>query len=721
MINKIWVMLLSLLLCRMAYTENLPAPCYRDAAYGGESVMLDNEHIRLVIHKRVNGWGWGELYAPDEQGEMTRFMGVMQYLGQADIVGHHYPLRLDADSVKKIVTDIGQELHFDVKLQLPQEAWMAWDNERAVTGKVVLGLKSDSRWITYSLVAVPAFNLRYKCLRGPWLRFGAQSFGLQREDAIFPGMEWLIHDEWSSGTEYHPKSEALRVAPHPYKVNIPIMTLSHNGTAVALAWNPNQGDLSTLSRIRSPQPVFASPNFVDRKSEHLMGLQVPSAAWGLEENELKADPPLVMNRDGLQLTAEIGVAKGSSLDMIVAWISRHGLPAPGEPRFSYDEALDRIARAYNRHLWVEGKGFYRAWHLSEEQKYIGVRWFKYYNTYQIVPRFVEYYIDSHPGSALSDSLRDKVQWCREQLPVYHQDQSKITGRLSMLQYMPDKAVRALGQRILQNQEKDGSFRFDPYGRHKTWAVSDAMSWRPLGQPGDSVLDFSVTSALMLMCIGGRLDNDIYFDAAKQSLDFAMRMQRPEGGDWWETQLHAPNLLTAGYAALAYYVGAEVFDEEKYRGRARHFIRSLLPFTTLWDPDEIDMLYNTKPLFGSSMWHAMSWHNRHILWQVLAFFDLSSQFEIDWNALDPDVDWHLYRKGIVHAGLRWLVDHEDANWMAKAERMTEENIDQKLREGKLDMMLPDTYDPVADTYGGLIIRIAPNTLANNTLALIAGEE
>lgn len=714
------LLVLVLLGLSQLYAGKAPKPRYRDAAYGGESVVLGNEYIQLVIYKRVNGWGWGELYAPDDNGKMIKYLGLMDYLAEVDIVGHLYPLRLDADTYKLVKTDEGQELHFDVKMQLPQEAWMAWDNVRAVTGKVVLGLKDDASWITYSLKAKPGFYLKYKSLRGPWLRIGAGSFGTDREDAIFPGLEWLIHDEWSSGNEYHPDSEALRVAPHPYKVSIPLMTVSYDGIAVGLAWDPKQGDISTLCRIRSPQPVFASPNFVERKSEHLMGLQYPSVTWGMKENDLKADPPLIMNRDGMELTAEIGITQGKSLDMVTAWVERHGLPDPGEPRFSYAELIQRIAEAYNRHLWVEGKGFYRSWHLSEEQKYIGVRWFKYYSTYQIVPRFLEYYIEKHPNSALSDSLQQKIIWCREQLPVYPQNTDKIAGRLSMLQYLSDKEVKELGQSILKNQEKNGSFRFDPYGRHKTWAVGDAMSWKPFAQPGDSVLDFSMTSALMLMCIGERLDKNIYFKAAQKSLDFAMQMDRPEGGDWWETQLHAPNLLTAGYAAMAYYVGSEVFEEAAYKDRAIHFMHSLLPFTTLWDPDEIDMLYNTKPLFGSSMWHAMSWHNRQILWQVLAFFDLSSQFGIDWNELDPIVDWDLYRKGIVTAGIRWMMDHTDSDWMKKAESMKEAGIDQLLKEGKLDTMLPDTYDPIANTYGGLIIRIAPNTLVHNIMYLLSNE-
>ena len=42
-------------------SQQAPPPRYRDATYGDESVVLENGSLRLVMHKRMNGWGYGEL------------------------------------------------------------------------------------------------------------------------------------------------------------------------------------------------------------------------------------------------------------------------------------------------------------------------------------------------------------------------------------------------------------------------------------------------------------------------------------------------------------------------------------------------------------------------------------------------------------------------------------------------------------------------------------
>ena len=38
------------------------APKYNRAAYAGEQVSLENDHLRINVFKRVGGWGWGEIH-----------------------------------------------------------------------------------------------------------------------------------------------------------------------------------------------------------------------------------------------------------------------------------------------------------------------------------------------------------------------------------------------------------------------------------------------------------------------------------------------------------------------------------------------------------------------------------------------------------------------------------------------------------------------------------
>ena len=71
--------------------------------------------------------------------------------------------------------------------------------------------------------------------------------------------------------------------------------------------------------------------------------------------------------------------------------------------------------------------------------------------------------------------------------------------------------------------------------------------------------------------------------ARKALDFCLPMQRPEGGDYWETPLHSPNLLAAGHAAIAYYLGYRAFDDPRYLDKGIHWIRALLPLRISGSP------------------------------------------------------------------------------------------------------------------------------------------
>ena len=99
-------------------------------------------------------------------------------------------------------------------------------------------------------------------------------------------------------------------------------------TGIGLAWDPNQHVTGWFNyRRHRPQPVFASPNFVDRRNNHLMGLMVPDVEAESQENQVYAEPPLELHLEQrVQFDAEIFLVDGDSLDVMVDWVKRHGLP-----------------------------------------------------------------------------------------------------------------------------------------------------------------------------------------------------------------------------------------------------------------------------------------------------------------------------------------------------------------------------------------------------------
>ena len=366
------------------------------------------------------------------------------------------------------------------------------------------------------------------------------------------------------------------------------------------------------------------------------------------ENQVYADPPLELHPEQrIEFDAEIFLCEGRSLNVLVDWVQRHGMPEPPAPRWPLPEALERIARAYTTHLWHAGKGF-----GTPQRNAVGPS----------LPRFAERFLREYPDSAFAGALREEIAWCRMQ-PGFRAHIRSLPNTSSH-----EKMVDH-GRKLLAYQQDDGAFPFDPDGRHymKDDFVVAREFLEPMGLAGDTALDITILPALELLYLVDALGPDCpevagFQEAARKALDYCMPMERPEAGDFWETPLHSPNLLAAGHAANAYILGYRTFGDAVYLEKAVHWIRSLLPFTHLWQPEKLPMMYNTKPCLCSSDWYFANWVRDHVQWEVLETFVLSIELGIDWGLIDPDVDWHTYHKGITIAALRWMVDHRDGHWL-----------------------------------------------------------
>jgi hypothetical protein len=668
-------------------------PNYQHASYGGESITLQNDWLRFELHKRLTGWGWGELYTADGQ-----FIAVLDHLGEVLLRDQEIPMRLEAAEARRD----GQTLTCTVqalviKDRLRGTSFENWINypltDPCMTGEVTITLDDRQPLLRLSFHLVSKANQYARYVRGPWLKVGQDSFGVAKDDAIFPGVEWLVGDEWSSGTDWFKDPWALRVVPHPNKVAIPLMALSHAGTGIGLAWNANTPVSQWFNyRQHHAQPVFASPNFIDRRNNHVLGLMIPEVVSEEQENKVYADPPIELHMDQrIDFEAEVFLAQGDSLDVVVDWVKRHGLPAP-EPRWPLPDALERIATAFNTRFWQAGQGFGNAQHAG------GFR--------PVPPRFADHYIETHPDSPLAAQLRDKVAWCRQQPGAREDGRSHRLGT-------DREALLKRGRELLGYQREDGSFPFDPDGRHymKDDFVVAREYLEPMGMAQDTALDISITPVTELLTLAAVTDEAAFQSAARKALDYCLPMQRPEGGDFWETPLHSPNLLAAGHAAVAYYLGYRTFGDERYRAKAIHWIRALLPFTHLWEPKGMPMLYNTKPCLCSSDWYFANWVRDHVQWEVLETFAESLHFGIDWGAIDPDIDWQRFHEGVTVAALRWMIDHTLDNWRPHNLPWT---LD-AYRQGLMDDLFADTHNTTTGNYGGA--GIPPDVIAVNLMGIL----
>jgi len=672
-------------------------PNYKNASYAGESISLKNESMEFVLYKRLSGWGFGEIYSAS-----GRLMGVLDYLGELLVRDQELPMRLEAQEYTLQTEENGDQslvldvISMNVQKKLDGTSFSNWMHypftEDCLSGRVKITLQKNRPILLLTHELTAKQNMYVKYLRGPWLKVGEGAFGTEKDDAILPGVEWLKGREWSSGSDWFREPWYHKYAPVPHKVSIPCMTLSKDGMAIGLGWNPVKWATRWFNgRKHFPQPVFAVPNFVDRMDNSLLGLMVPSAVDERDENQIYADPPLEMHYGQMvRFESEIFLCPGNAQDAVCDWTVRHGLPCLPEEEDTkewYCSVLDRIAAHYHTNLWKDGAGFGNA------QQGFG----------KGVPAFLRRYVRERPG-ALSNALKTQIEWCdrNAEKPDSAPDQAAQVKR---------------GRKLLSWQREDGSFAFEPDGRHKgkdDFIVAREFA-EPMGQAGDTALSMCVTAALELLDLSKLLpdgpDRSAFLDAARKALDYCMPLERPEGGDYWETPLHAPNLLAAGQAAVAFYEGFRLFLCETYRLKAVYWIRCLLPFTHLWQPEHITMLYNTKPCLCSSDWYFANWVRDHVQWEVLQVFHMSCDRKIDWAREDPAIDWNLFHRGITSAGIRWIVDHKKENWMPH-------NLPETYTAyaaGLFDGCFPDTFNCVTGNYGGMVIP--PDTIAGNIYAIL----
>lgn len=673
-------------------SESLPVdagiePRYKRTNYSDQSILLKNDQIQLRMYRRIGGWGWGEISTPSGQ-----LMAVLDHLGEIMLRDQDIPMRFEAAEVTRSVDERGESLIFKVKSVVARdnltgtsfEEWMSYPfTEPAIEGEVILTLAKDQPviYLQYRFNATGNYYARY--IRGPWLKVGEASFGTLKDDSLLPGVDWPVADEWSSGIDWFKDPWALRSVPHPNKVSAPLMALSYRGTGIGLAWNPNQVATRWFNyRTHHPQPVFATPNFIDRMNNNLMGLMIPDASIEGYENEVVAIHPLELKiGQMIHFDAEIWLSEGNSLDVMVDWVKRHGLPQPSPARWSYEETVDRIATAYNSNLWHEGEGF-------------GIKQRADDRVRPSVPSWMDRYLKEQKETPLAKDLRKKVEWCKSQ--AGSADKSDSRAIMTNMQKRGDE--------LMGIQQQDGSFYFDPAGRHyrKDDFIIATSFIEPMGHAYDTALDIVILPALELLDIARETGMQKYKEAAQKALEYCMVMERPEGGDFWETPLHAPNLLAAGHAAIAYYEGYKAFQDERYLAKAIYWIRTLLPFTHLWEPDDIRMLYNTKPVLSSSDWYFANWVRDHVQWEVLSVFSSSASRGIRWDHIDSEIDWKRYHQGITHAAIRWINVHTDNNWRPHNIPSTYENY----LKGDFDYCYPDTHNSTTGNYGGMFILPDP---------------
>ena len=696
-------------------------PKYSGASWGGETKVLENRFMRVEVHNRKTGWAYVEFYTPE-----GRLMGVLPYLAsvQDNAGGPRGNMatfrRVESQDVKEEHTADADSLVFAAHALTFAELakgsfveFMAPPEAPLLQGTITLTLPKDSPALKLDYDLLWMGSNGFVAIHGPWLLAGADSFGLNKTDGVFPGVEWLRENEWSSNQNamLWPLSE--RTAVHPFKVSVPMMAVSHEGDTIALCWDPLRpiAEKRPMQVEYYPQPVFSSPDAVNHADQHLMGLMLPTSAMTHVENNPTPMAVTPFPRGAkIGFTAEIALGRGTSVDAVADYVKRHGLPEPPKPKKALEEQLRYIAEQYDGHFFFEqehstGWGMRSVRDMirrpGEEPREVGTH----------IPRvFLERYIENYADPDMAARLREKLKKARRTEAANADPARRNESHHIPLDFSgaDPAALRAYGDGILELQQPDGSFP-------ATLTDTRAATWQPVGInhwpfaeniykamscEGDIVLENHVVSALHLLLIARETGDEKYARAAYKALDFALPMLVADGGDAWETPIKAPNLLAAGHAAMAYELAFRACGREDYRTKAVYWLRSLLVFTNLWEPKKTHNLYNTKPCFCVTDWATTSWVDAQVEWEVIEVLSQSREYGIDWGEVDREIDWHRYEEGIACATTWWMLD---------SSRADELPLDVDLGLGNLDGMFADQHDPVADEHLGW--QLFPEDYAN----------
>ncbi|MGC9085340.1 MAG: hypothetical protein ACP5IT_04090 [Thermoproteota archaeon] len=502
---------------------------------------------------------------------------------------------------------------------------------------------------------------------------GELSFGSLKNEALFPGLEWLVNNEVSSSTLDVASPFSLRTVPNPIKVTIPLMAIRYNSSLVALLWNPY---FSWDGTHRQLQPQFASPNWVENQNNHLLSLFVPTVPEWVKENYNEAYLAYKL-RQGKQLSISFIVYATNSdtvLDAVKEWIRVFGLPNPVLPR-SFSEELNLSMQAYLSSLWTPKKGWSHASGWNPEP-FPGYALLLLLTSFQekdptlkneLMLRFNESLslaLKNGPAYLASSSGLHIPGW---QLPFY-------VGYLEEGLFSIKNYVYSL----ISTQDLEGEWSFQPSESTTDLGATGAKELGTTAIPAAEVLRYA------------RITGDKHaLDSGLKALEAMKKYRIPRAAQTWEIPIHTPDILASARAIDAYLEGYIATGNKEYLERAKYWAYAGLPFVYLWSKeDRTIMLYATIPVYGATHYKAPVWIGRPVQWCGLVYaYEL-----LRLSKYDNSFPWKLIGEGILSSGMR-----------------------QQITSGSLVGTFPDSWDLISNVAYGPYIN--PEDLVKPTLVLI----
>lgn len=600
--------------------------------------VLENPRVRAEFPASAAGYGPCRLFVKSDSGwsrvgVIPQFVRAVYHTNERE----RRVLRFRAKLERKEAADGLRLILSSVVLDADRVTW-------TVTQTWTLTADADGFQVTTRAhVSRPRRLLAFELLQ---LYAGAGSFGNQKTEALFPGLEWLVDGERSSNTldiaADHP--DRWRYVPEVYKITVPLMSIHHGSTTVAWLWDADQ---KWDGRHGQPGAVFCSPDYLEGRPGHLLGFILPTAPTWLDANTREAAHDYDFTPKGaLALTARLYLDSHArdSLSALDRWFQLYGVPDPLQPpRGDWGKEIAFSAQAYLDSLWVPDK---HGWYNSRGG-----------------PRIMERI--TAQGSYLYDVLMAQRLVADETLQRrlrQRADEAMVLGggKPSTDDYgitygNPITAVqtRACGVAgLLGSQRADGSWRFNATTRHT--GVFAGKDYTLLGPDGAAEVGTCARNAYVVLRFARVTGDARALAAGKKALAFMNRFTVPRAAQVWEVPVHTPDILAAADACEAYLAGYECTGDAAYLAQARKWARAGLPFLYVWNKPQFPfMRYASIPVFGATWFHG-SWFGRPVQWNGLRY-----AYAIDRLAdYDKSFPWRKVARGVTISALYQQSTHKD---------------------------------------------------------------
>ena len=631
-------------------------------------VVVEGENVKLAFTCTVYGYGPASLFVRSGTSwtELARLMSFSRIAYRSKDGRVHRRLvcgeianyrRQGALFAKDLVDADGDVWHFMFRFS-------AGDDGKSILAEYTLRTEDDEELLAFG---------------GPALYVGDGTTGEEKDDALFPGLEYLESGEESSSVLDVNAPHNVRRVPHPNKITIPVMAVNVRQHLVGLTWDPLRKWDGTNDR---PCALFASPNRFENMRCHVLALFVPSCPRWVEENATESTQPFRLQAgEEVKLVAEIfsHYPAESSIDAVARWIEVNGVPDLLDlPRGTLEEEVDFSLTAYMRTLWLEDEG-------------------KWYDTLEGEPRPGRYPSFVHQlllGARCTENEERRELYRTRALEALRKvpgaelglDLAFASGRLKEAMVAETARVKML----MGSQQPGGYWIFDPdeSDGQDTGYRNDS---RMLGKKGDVEVGTCANSAYEILKFARISASSEALDAGLKALEYMRRFKVPRGAQVWEVPVHAPGLLASAQAVLAYLEGYNLTGDQSHLDDAVRWARAGLPFIYMWNNADMPyMRYASIPVFGAT-WFTSSWFGR----------------AAQRNGLD-----------YAYALLR-LSEHDGAlPWRKIATGITTSAMHQRENGGDYVALYPDSYDFVTKSKASR--WFSPSGILRNVFTLIGDD-